>query len=60
MLVLRFQLTDYEPKQVGATKEITVREPMQQKTSYAGVIAANRATADALRQAAEFVLENTD
>ena len=57
MLTLRFQLTDYTAKQVVATKEVTVREPMQRRTSDAGVAAANEATANALRQTAEFILQ---
>jgi cholesterol transport system auxiliary component len=57
VLTLKFQLTDYEMKQVIATKEVSVREPMQERSSYGGVVAANEATADALRQMAEFVSE---
>ena len=56
VLTLRFQLPDYEAKQAIATKEISVREPLQRRASYAGVVAANDATAEALRQMAEFVL----
>lgn len=57
---LRFQLIDYEANQVIATKEISLHEPMQQKTSYAGVVAANDATAKALQEMAVFILEKTD
>jgi cholesterol transport system auxiliary component len=57
VLTLRIRLTDYETRQLSATKEVAVRQPMQQRTSQAGVIAANEATADALRQMASFVLE---
>jgi cholesterol transport system auxiliary component len=60
VLALRIQLTDYGAKTVIATKEILVREPMRESNSYAGVLAANEATAKALRQMAEFVLQSTD
>jgi cholesterol transport system auxiliary component len=60
VLSLRFQLTDYGAKQVIATKEISVREPMQQRNSSAGIVAANAASAQALQQVAAFVLEKTD
>jgi len=56
VLTLRFQLTDYDTKQIVATKEVALREPLQQRTSYAGVVAANEATSNALRQMAEFLL----
>lgn len=59
-LTLRFQLTDYEGQQVIATKEVSVRKPIEQATSYAGVVAANGATAEALRQMAVFALEKAD
>jgi cholesterol transport system auxiliary component len=60
VLTLRFQLTDYGSKTVIATKEVSVREPMRERNSYAGVLAANEATAKALRQMAEFVLQSID
>ena len=56
-LVMRFQLSRQTPSQIIATKEISVREPMLEKTPYAGVVAANHATAKALRELARFVLE---
>ena len=59
-LSLRLQLTDGATGRLVATKEISAREPMQQKTPYAGVVAANEATAKALQQAAQFVLEKTN
>ena len=59
-LSLRVQWSDYGAKQVIATKEVSVREPIMQKNSYAGVIAANEATAQALQQIAAFVLGATD
>jgi cholesterol transport system auxiliary component len=56
-LSLRLRLSDDAANRLIATKEITLREPMQQKTPYGGVIAANDATAKALLEAARFVLE---
>jgi cholesterol transport system auxiliary component len=60
VLTLRFQLTDYAAKTAIATKELSVREPMRERNSYAGVMAANEATAKALQQMAQFVLQATD
>lgn len=60
VLSLRFQLTDYGAKAVIATKEISVREPMQERNSHAGVLAANVATAKALQQMAQYVLQAID
>jgi cholesterol transport system auxiliary component len=59
-LSLRLQLSNDAANRVIATKEISLREPMQQRTPYAGVVAANDATAKALQKVAEFVLEKTD
>lgn len=60
VLSLRFQLTDYGANRVIETRNISVREPMPQRNSHAGVVAANNATAKALQQMAEFVLETAD
>jgi cholesterol transport system auxiliary component len=60
LLSLRLQLIDYGAKQVIATKEISVRESMRERNSYAGVIAANEATAKALQQMAQYVLQATE
>lgn len=60
MLSLRFQLTDYGAKTVIATNEVSVRQPMSERNSYAGVMAANAATAEALQQMARYILEATD
>jgi len=60
VLSLRFQLTDYGARTVIATREVSVREPMLERNSYAGVIAANEAAAKALQQLAHFVLQATD
>lgn len=58
-LSLRFQLSDDTADRVIATKEISLREPMQQRTPYAGVVAANDATAKALQEMVRFVLDKT-
>ena len=60
VLSLRFQLTDYGAKTLIATKEVSVREPMHERNSAAGVMAANEATAKALQQMAQYVLQATD
>jgi cholesterol transport system auxiliary component len=57
-LSLRFQLSDGAAGRIVAVKEISIREPMQKKTPYAGVVAANEATAKALLELARFVLDN--
>ena len=54
-LTLRFQLVAAAGSETVATKEISVREPMREKSPYAGAVAANDATAKALRELAEFV-----
>jgi cholesterol transport system auxiliary component len=59
VLSLRFQLAGYGASRVITTREISVREPMLQRNSRSGVVAANEATAKALQQMAEFVLEST-
>lgn len=56
VLSLRFQLAAYGGGRVIATRDISVREPMLQRNSRSGVVAANDATAKALRQMAEFVV----
>lgn len=60
VLSLRFQLTGYGANRVIETRNILVREPMPHRNSLAGVVAANDATAKALQQMAEFVLETAD
>jgi cholesterol transport system auxiliary component len=60
VLTLRFQLIDYGAKTLIATKQVSVREPMHERNSYAGVMAANEATAKALQQMAQYVLQATD
>jgi cholesterol transport system auxiliary component len=56
-LSLRARLSDEAANRTLATREWTVREPMQQKGPRAGVLAANEALARVLRQVAVFVLE---
>lgn len=58
VLSLSFRLTDGAGR-VVATKEVSLREPMRQRNSYAGVVAANEATARALREMAAFVVNST-
>ena len=58
-LSLRVRLSDGIASRVLATREITVKQPMQQKNPQAGVAAANAAMASALRQLAGFVLESS-
>jgi len=59
-LTLRFQLVAAAGGDPVATKEINVREPMREKSPYAGAVAANDATAKALRELAEFVQAQVD
>jgi len=59
VLSLRFQLAGYAASRVIATRDISVREPMLQRNSRSGVVAANDAIAKVLWQMAEFVLEST-
>lgn len=56
-LSLRLRLSDDATSRLVAANDITVREPMQQKTPEAGVLAANDAAAKALREIARFALE---
>ena len=57
---MRFQLSREATNQIIATKELSVREPMLEKTPYAGVVAANDATAKLLRELARFIVEKAD
>jgi cholesterol transport system auxiliary component len=59
-LSLRCVLQEGAAGQVIAVKEISIREPMQQKTPRAAVVAANEATAKALQELARFVLDKAD
>jgi cholesterol transport system auxiliary component len=55
-LSLRFDLSDAATSRVIASKDISIRKPMQMMTPYGGVIAANEGTAKALLELARFVL----
>jgi cholesterol transport system auxiliary component len=59
-LSLRFQLSEGATDRIVATKEISIREPMRDRTPYAGVVAGNDATARALLELATFVLEKAE
>ena len=56
-LALRVQLTEGSSNRVIASRVISIHETMLEKTPYAGIVAANKASAKALREVAEFVLE---
>jgi cholesterol transport system auxiliary component len=58
-LALRMQLGDATGR-IIATKSISLREPLEQESPYAGVVAANNAAAKALLEVAKFALENTE
>src|SRR6516225_7717669 len=47
-LTLRFQLITAGGDEPVATREISIHEPMREKSPYAGAVAANDATAKAL------------
>lgn len=54
-LILRAQLFAQPGNRVIATREIDVHEPMRGSTPDAGAVAANDATAKALKEVAQFV-----
>jgi len=56
-LDLRVRLIAEASKQVIGAKDISVRELILERTPYAGAVAANEATAKALKEIAEFVRE---
>lgn len=58
-VAFRLRLVDEHAHRTVGVREFQAREPMQQKTPYAGVVAANAALARALREAAAFVIERT-
>jgi cholesterol transport system auxiliary component len=58
-LSLRFELTRWAANEAFASIDISLREPMLEKNPNAGVVAANNAMAEALRQLARFVVEKT-
>jgi len=55
-LAIRFHLSREASSQVIATKELSVREPMRERNPHAGVVAANEAMAEILRELASFVI----
>jgi cholesterol transport system auxiliary component len=59
-LAMRVSLSHDATNQVVATKELSVSQPMSERTPYAGVVAANEATSKLLRELAKFVVEKAD
>jgi cholesterol transport system auxiliary component len=59
-LAMRISLSREATNQVVATRELTVREPMPERSPYAGVVAANEAVSKLLRELAEFVAEKAE
>lgn len=59
-LAMRFDLSREATNEVTATKELSVQEPMREKTPYAGVVAANDAMAKLLRELAKFIVAKAD
>jgi cholesterol transport system auxiliary component len=59
-LAMRAQVYREATNEVVATRELSVQEPMAERTPYAGVVAANKAMAALLHQLAKFVVESTD
>ena len=59
-LAMRFDLSREATNKVTATKELSVQEPMREKTPYAGVVAANDALAKLLRELAKFIVDKAD
>jgi cholesterol transport system auxiliary component len=56
-LAMRFALSSNATNRVVATKEMSVSQPMAGRNPYAGVVAANEAMANLLRELAQFVLQ---
>lgn len=54
-LVVRAQLNRVESGQLIANKQFNINVPLQQKSPYYGVVAANQATSTLLRELATFV-----
>jgi cholesterol transport system auxiliary component len=59
-LAMRISLSRDATNQVVATKELSVSQPMSERSPYAGVVAANEALPKLLRGLAEFVVEKAD
>jgi cholesterol transport system auxiliary component len=58
-LAMRSYLSCETTNRVFATKDLSVREPMAERNPDAGVVAANEAVAQQLRELAKFVVEQT-
>ena len=56
-LTMRFYLSREVTAQVIATKELSVQEPLRDRSPYAGVVAANEAMVYVLRELAKFTVE---
>jgi cholesterol transport system auxiliary component len=56
-VAMHLQLTNTVSRR-AVSKEIVITEPMSQRSPQAGIAAANRATAKALQEVAQFVLDN--
>ena len=56
-LSMRMNLVDGKSNKVLASRELSTQEPMKEKSPYAGVVAANDATARLLLDAARFVVQ---
>jgi cholesterol transport system auxiliary component len=59
-LAMRLSLSREAKNQVVATKDFSVSQPMSERNSHAGVLAANEATSKLLRELAKFVVEKAD
>jgi cholesterol transport system auxiliary component len=59
-LTMRFYLSREATNQVIASKELSVREPMRERNPYAGVVAANEAMTQLLRELASFVVDKAN
>jgi cholesterol transport system auxiliary component len=57
---MRLSLSREAKNQVVATKDFSVSQPMSERNSHAGVLAANEATSKLLRELAKFVVEKAD
>jgi cholesterol transport system auxiliary component len=57
---MRVSLIRDASNQIVASKELSVRQPMAEKTPYSGVVAANEAMPKLLRELAKFVVEKAD
>lgn len=56
-LAMRFSLSREATNQIIATKELSIQEPMTDRNAHAGVVAANEAISNALRELASFIID---